>query len=39
MLISPLFDFILASVTGNEVGSDSGVLEAAQQPHASGARA
>jgi EmrB/QacA subfamily drug resistance transporter len=31
MLISPLFDFILASVTDQEVGSGSGVLNAAQQ--------
>jgi EmrB/QacA subfamily drug resistance transporter len=31
MLISPLFDFILASVTDNEVGSASGVLGALQQ--------
>ncbi len=31
MLISPLFDFILASVTDNEVGSASGVLNATQQ--------
>jgi MFS family permease len=31
MLISPLFDFILASVTDAEVGSASGVLEAMQQ--------
>jgi MFS family permease len=31
MLISPLFDFILASVTDPEVGSGSGVLNAVQQ--------
>ena len=31
MLISPLFDFILASVTDREVGSASGVLTALQQ--------
>jgi hypothetical protein len=31
MLISPLFDFILASVADHEVGSASGVLNAAQQ--------
>lgn len=31
MLISPLFDFILASVTDEEVGSASGVLNALQQ--------
>jgi MFS family permease len=31
MLISPLFDFILASVTDDEVGSASGVLNACQQ--------
>jgi EmrB/QacA subfamily drug resistance transporter len=31
MLISPLFDFILASVTDDEVGSASGVLNAMQQ--------
>jgi MFS family permease len=31
MLISPLFDFILASVTDQEVGSASGVLNAVQQ--------
>jgi MFS family permease len=31
MLISPLFDFILASVTDDEVGSASGVLNALQQ--------
>jgi EmrB/QacA subfamily drug resistance transporter len=31
MLISPLFDFILASVTDVEVGSASGVLNAMQQ--------
>ena len=31
MLISPLFDFILASVTDDEVGSASGVLNAVQQ--------
>ncbi|HXD68184.1 MAG TPA: MFS transporter [Solirubrobacteraceae bacterium] len=31
MLISPLFDFILASVTDHEVGSASGVLTALQQ--------
>jgi EmrB/QacA subfamily drug resistance transporter len=31
MLISPLFDFILASVTDHEVGSASGVLNAFQQ--------
>jgi EmrB/QacA subfamily drug resistance transporter len=31
MLISPLFDFILASVTDREVGSASGVLNALQQ--------
>ncbi len=31
MLISPLFDFILASVGDDEVGSASGVLNAAQQ--------
>jgi EmrB/QacA subfamily drug resistance transporter len=31
MLISPLFDFILASVTDEEVGSASGVLNAVQQ--------
>jgi hypothetical protein len=31
MLVSPLFDFILASVTDDEVGSASGVLNAVQQ--------
>jgi MFS family permease len=31
MLIAPLFDFILASVTDHEVGSASGVLNAVQQ--------
>jgi len=31
MLISPLFDFILASVRDHEVGSASGVLNAVQQ--------
>jgi hypothetical protein len=31
MFISPLFDFILASVKDHEVGSASGVLNAAQQ--------
>jgi hypothetical protein len=31
MLISPLFDFILATVTDDEVGSASGVLNALQQ--------
>jgi EmrB/QacA subfamily drug resistance transporter len=31
MLVSPLFDFILASVTDEEVGSASGVLNAVQQ--------
>ena len=31
MLISPLFDFILASVRDHEIGSASGVLNAAQQ--------
>ena len=31
MVISPLFDFILASVTDREVGSASGVLNALQQ--------
>ena len=31
MLVSPLFDFILASVADHEVGSASGVLNAAQQ--------
>jgi hypothetical protein len=31
MLVSPLFDFILASVTDTEVGSASGVLNAVQQ--------
>ncbi|MGO9956760.1 MAG: MFS transporter [Solirubrobacteraceae bacterium] len=31
MMISPLFDFILAAVTDAEVGSASGVLNAAQQ--------
>ena len=31
MLISPLFDFILASVADHEVGSASGVLNAVQQ--------
>jgi MFS family permease len=31
MMISPLFDFILASVTDTEVGSASGVLNAIQQ--------
>jgi EmrB/QacA subfamily drug resistance transporter len=31
MLISPLFDFILASVSDHEVGSASGVLNATQQ--------
>ena len=31
MLISPLFDFILASVNDHEVGSASGVLNAVQQ--------
>jgi hypothetical protein len=30
-LVSPLFDFILASVTDDEVGSASGVLNAVQQ--------
>jgi len=31
MLVSPLFDFILASVADHEVGSASGVLNAVQQ--------
>ena len=31
MIVSPLFDFILASVSDNEVGSASGVLNAMQQ--------
>jgi hypothetical protein len=31
LMISPLFDFILASVTDTEVGSASGVLNAVQQ--------
>lgn len=31
MLVSPLFDFILASVTDHEVGSAAGVLNAVQQ--------
>lgn len=31
LVISPLFDFILASVTDDEVGSASGVLNAVQQ--------
>ncbi|HEY1517393.1 MAG TPA: MFS transporter [Solirubrobacteraceae bacterium] len=31
MIVSPLFDFILASVADNEVGSASGVLNAMQQ--------
>ena len=31
MMVSPLFDFILASVTDTEVGSASGVLNAIQQ--------
>jgi hypothetical protein len=31
MVIAPLFDFILASVTDAEVGSASGVLNAGQQ--------
>jgi EmrB/QacA subfamily drug resistance transporter len=31
MLVAPLFDFILASVTDDEVGSASGVLNAVQQ--------
>ncbi len=31
MLVAPLFDFILASVTDHEVGSASGVLNAFQQ--------
>jgi hypothetical protein len=31
MLISPLFDFILASVADREVGSAAGVLNAVQQ--------
>ena len=31
MLIAPLFDFVLASVTDDEVGSASGVLNAVQQ--------
>jgi hypothetical protein len=31
MVISPLFDFILASVTDDEVGSAAGVLNACQQ--------
>jgi EmrB/QacA subfamily drug resistance transporter len=31
MTIAPLFDFVLASVTGSEVGSASGVLNAVQQ--------
>ena len=31
MLIAPLFDFVLASVTDDEVGSASGVLNAIQQ--------
>jgi len=31
MIISPLFDFILAAVTDDEVGSASGVLNAVQQ--------
>jgi EmrB/QacA subfamily drug resistance transporter len=31
MIVAPLFDFILASVTDDEVGSASGVLNAVQQ--------
>jgi hypothetical protein len=31
MLVSPLFDFVLASVAEDEVGSASGVLNAVQQ--------
>ncbi len=31
MIVSPLFNFILASVTDNEVGSASGVVNAVQQ--------
>ncbi len=31
MLVAPLFDFILAAVSDNEVGSASGVLNAVQQ--------
>jgi EmrB/QacA subfamily drug resistance transporter len=31
MMVSPLFGFILAAVTGDEVGSASGVLNAVQQ--------
>jgi hypothetical protein len=31
MIVSPLFDFILASVRDNEVGSASGVVNAMQQ--------
>src|SRR5262249_22235581 len=31
MLIAPLFDFVLAAVTDDEVGSASGVLNAVQQ--------
>lgn len=31
MMVSPLFDFVLASVTDREVGSASGVLNAVQQ--------
>jgi hypothetical protein len=31
MLVGPLFDFILAAVSGDEVGSASGVLNAVQQ--------
>jgi EmrB/QacA subfamily drug resistance transporter len=31
LMISPLFDFVLASVTDDEVGSASGVLNAVQQ--------
>ena len=31
MLIAPLFDFVLASVTDEEVGSASGVLNSVQQ--------
>jgi hypothetical protein len=31
MIVSPLFNFILASVRDNEVGSASGVLNAMQQ--------
>ena len=39
MLVSPLFDFILAAVTDDEVGSASGVLNALQQLGALGVAA